>query len=69
MSNKKIRELRNLSKAELENRLRDSQAGLFQSKVKKVTGQLEDASAVWKARKEIARIKTILSQPKAAEAK
>lgn len=61
MSVKKLRELKNMSRVELEARLRDCTSQLFQSRLKHSTGQLEDNSSIWRQRKEVARIKTLLT--------
>ena len=62
MSNKIIKQLKNLSKDELVTKVRELEAGLFQARMKKVTGQLENTASLWKMRKELARAKTLISQ-------
>ena len=62
MSNKKIKELKNLSKAELLVKSREAEKNLFDARMKKKTGQLEDVNTLWRIRKDIARIKTLLTQ-------
>jgi large subunit ribosomal protein L29 len=62
MANKKIKELRNLSANELQVKLREVERGLFDARMKKKTGQLEDVNQLWKLRKELARMKTLLTQ-------
>jgi large subunit ribosomal protein L29 len=62
MSNKSIKELRNLTKDELLSRERTITHDLFQNRMKKVTGQLEKQHVLWKARKDIARIKGLLAE-------
>jgi large subunit ribosomal protein L29 len=59
VSNKHFKELKNLSKDELAAKARELEAGLFQAKMKKATGQLENKSLVWKLRKDIARVKML----------
>ena len=59
---KKLKELKNLSKDEMTARLRELEHDLFQHKMKKVTGQLANTAALWKMRKEIARVKTLMGQ-------
>lgn len=61
MATKRFKELKNLSKDELATKLRETEAGLFQTRMKKVTGQLTNTASIWQARKDIARIKTLLS--------
>lgn len=62
MSNKKFKELRNLSSDELSARLRELESKLFDAKIKKATSQLADTALIWRSRKDVARIKTIQSQ-------
>lgn len=62
MSTKRYRELKNLSKDELKAKSNELEAGLFQAKMKKVTGQLEDVSSLWRLRKDLARVKMLHSQ-------
>lgn len=69
MSNKRHKELKNLSKDELSTKLRESEAGLFQAKMKLVTGQLADTASVWRLRKDIARMKTLQTQATAKGSK
>ncbi len=40
----------------------EGRKALFEAKIKLATGQLENTSIIWKNRKEIARIKTFLTQ-------
>ncbi len=60
MANKMTKELKNLSADELKNKIRTVEKDLFQSKLKKTTGQLADTSSLWKMRKTLARAKTLL---------
>lgn len=62
MANKRMKDLKNLSKDELTAKVRESEATLFETWMKKKTGQLEDANTPWKIRKDIARMKTLLTQ-------
>ena len=59
MATKRFKELKNLSKDELATKLRESEAELFQTKMKRVTGQLGDTALIWRLRKDVARIKTL----------
>jgi large subunit ribosomal protein L29 len=43
-------------------KITDGRKALFEAKIKLATGQLENTSIIWKTRKEIARIKTFLTQ-------
>jgi large subunit ribosomal protein L29 len=62
VATKRFRELKNMSKDELATKVRESEAQLFEIKMKKATGQLEDTASLWRLRKEIARIKMLQSQ-------
>lgn len=62
MATKRFKELKNLSKDELSTKIRGSEAELFQIRMKKTTGQLEDTAAIWRLRKDLARMKMLLSQ-------
>jgi large subunit ribosomal protein L29 len=70
VATKKFKELKNLSKDELASKARELEAGLFQARLKKTTGQLENVSSVWLMRKQLARVKTLqtLAGPAAAAA-
>jgi ribosomal protein L29 len=43
---------------------RELEKNLFDTRMKKVTGQLSDSSTIWRLRKEIARLKTLQTQAK-----
>ncbi len=62
VATKSFKTLKNLSKDELTSKVREFEAGLFQARMKKVTGQLEDSASIWRMRKDLARVKTLLSQ-------
>jgi large subunit ribosomal protein L29 len=62
MAKKKIESLKGLTEKELKQKVLDTQKSLFESRIKLATGQLENTSLIWKARKEIARAKTFLTQ-------
>lgn len=62
MSNKRIKALKELSKAELVGKARELEQALFQARIKRETGQLEEQSTVWKARKDLARVRFLQSQ-------
>ena len=62
MAKKKLESIKNLSVKELGQKLTENQKALFESKIKLSTGQLENTASIWKTRKEIARLKTFLSQ-------
>ena len=60
MATKALKELKNLSGKELSVKQRELEQSLFDTRMKKVTGQLSDTSAMWKLRKQLARVKTLL---------
>ena len=62
MAKKKLESLKSLTVKELDQKLADNQKALFESKIKLSTGQLENTASIWKIRKEIARLKTFLTQ-------
>jgi large subunit ribosomal protein L29 len=62
MAKKKLESMKNLTAKELSQKLNDNQKALFESKIKLSTGQLENTASIWKIRKEIARLKTFLTQ-------
>lgn len=59
MSSKRFKELKNLSKDELAAKVRETEAELFQVRMKKMTGQLADSAQLWRLRKDVARLKTL----------
>jgi large subunit ribosomal protein L29 len=65
MAKKKIDALRNLSAKEMTQKVGEAQKSLFENRIKLSTGQLENTSLIWKARKEIARLKTFMTQKEA----
>lgn len=67
MSSKKLKELKNLSRDELVTKVRETEAALFQLRMQHRTGQLDNTAVLWKNRKELARIKTLLGQSSAAK--
>jgi large subunit ribosomal protein L29 len=62
MAKKKLESLKNLSVKELNQKILEDRKVLFESKIKLATGQLENTALLWKTRKEIARLKTFLTQ-------
>ena len=59
-----LKELRALSDKELEKRIEESKKELFNLRLKISTGTLEKSSSVTELRKNIARMKTILTERK-----
>ena len=68
MSTKRFKELKNLSKTELTVKIRENESQLFQAKLKKSTGQLEDTATIWRLRKDLARLKMLEGRPQAGVA-
>jgi large subunit ribosomal protein L29 len=66
MSTKRFKELKNLSETELQAKLRDSERKIFELRMQNATGQLEKTADLWKTRKDIARLKTLMSGTKKA---
>lgn len=62
MAKKKLESMKNLSVKELGQKILEAQKALFESKIKLSTGQLENTALIWKTKKEIARLKTFLTQ-------
>jgi len=62
MAKKKLESLKNLSVKEMNQKILEGRKVIFESKIKLATGQLENTALLWKTRKEIARLKTFLSQ-------
>lgn len=58
----KASELRQLSSEELQLKVKSLEENLFRLRCNKTIGQLEDTSAMNKAKKDIARAKTILTE-------
>ena len=63
----KASEIRELSALELEEKLRDLKADLFNLRFQHAINQLENPMRLQHVRKDIARVKTILKQRQTAE--
>ena len=61
MATKRMMALKNLTKEELLSKVRETEAQLFQVRLKKVTGQLADTATLWRLKKDIAFMRTRLS--------
>jgi large subunit ribosomal protein L29 len=66
VATKRFKELKSLSKDELAAKIRESEVQLFQIKMKKSTGQLENTAMIWRLRKDIARMKMLGTQMESA---
>lgn len=60
----KTSDLRNLSRLELEDKITALKKSLFEMVSKKETGRIEKSSGIKEARRDIARILTVLSEMK-----
>lgn len=58
----KVSELRQLSKEDLKAKIKSLEENLFRLRCNKTIGQLEDTSVIGKAKKDIARAKTVLNE-------
>ncbi len=67
MAKKKLEAIKSLTVKELNQKILDAQKSLFENKIKKTTGQLENTASLWKTRKDIARLKTFLTQKSASK--
>ncbi len=62
MPNKNIKKFRNMTQDELVSNLRTLELDFFKGKMQLETGQLSNTSSIWSMRKDIARLKTLLTQ-------
>jgi large subunit ribosomal protein L29 len=60
------KEIRDLSPAEIDTKLREAREQLLQLRLRKQTGQVEKTHEIRVLRKDIARFETVLNQKKAA---
>ncbi|MBS1961953.1 MAG: 50S ribosomal protein L29 [Bdellovibrionales bacterium] len=56
---KAMKALKNLSANELVVKTRELEKTIFDTRMKKVTGQLADSAMIWRLRKDLARVKTL----------
>ena len=59
---KKTKDLRSMSASELEAKLVETKKAQFNLRIQQSTGQLTDTAAIRKARREAARINTLLTE-------
>jgi len=64
----KAKEIRDLSRDEMDERLRETHEELFNLRFQNATGQLDNYKRLTELRRDIARIKTILRQQEISEA-
>ncbi|MFL3658315.1 MAG: 50S ribosomal protein L29 [Opitutales bacterium] len=65
----KVKEIRELSLAEIEKTIRDTRDQLLQLKLRKQTGQVENTAELTQRRKDIAKMETIRTEKLLTEAK
>ena len=65
----KAAEIRELSADDLQAKLKEARAELFNLRFQQATGQLENPSRMKEIRKTIARIKTVITERELSEAK
>ena len=63
----KASELRSLSQPELQAKSRELRDELFNARVKRATGQLENTAKLRQLRRDVARVETLLSQVRGAQ--
>ena len=61
-------EIRDMSDAEIEDKIAQNQEELFRLRFRSATQQLENPSLIRKLRRDVARMKTILTQREASSA-
>lgn len=68
MPQTKIKDIRELSVKELESKLRDLKEEGFNLRLQQATGQLENSARIRVVRREAARIQTVLTERRNAQA-
>ena len=63
----KAGDYRELSVAELEQKLHETRNELFNAKIKHSTGQLEDTAKLGRLRRDVARMNTVLTEKREAK--
>ena len=63
----KASELRTLSEPELQAKSRELRDALFNARVKRATGQLENTAKLQQLRRDVARVETLLTQMRGAK--
>jgi large subunit ribosomal protein L29 len=69
MAAKKIDDIRAMSPDQMEDEILNLKKERFNLRFQRATGQLENTSRLREARREIARIKTVAAQKRAADSK
>ena len=68
MNKKELNEIKNKTLAELDADLKSKKNELFTLRFQLATGQLQNTAAIREVKKDIARVNTIISQQKKAQA-
>jgi large subunit ribosomal protein L29 len=68
MAQTKIKDIRELSVKELESKLRDLKEEGFNLRLQQATGQLENSARIRVVRREAARVQTVLTARRSAQA-
>jgi large subunit ribosomal protein L29 len=63
----KASELRTLSEPELQAKSRELRDALFNARVKRATGQLENTAKLQQLRRDVARVETLLTEMRGAK--
>ena len=64
MSKKNLKTLKTLSADDLGSKAKELEQNIFKARFQKTTGQLANVSSIWKLRKELARVKTLVTGSK-----
>jgi len=62
MAIKRFEKLKNLSLEELKSKIHETQVALFQARMKKKTYELTNTASIWSFRKDLARMKMLVTQ-------
>ena len=61
MAIKRFADLKGLSKTELTSKARELEESLFRARMDRETRQLKDTAMIWRMRKDLARLKSLLT--------
>ena len=63
-----IRDVRKMSDEDILNAIEDNRAEMYQLRLQKANGELKNEHLLWQNRRDLARLKTVLSQRQAGSA-
>ena len=63
-----ISDIRNMTDEDILNQLEDHKEGLFNLRFQKASGQMEDSNSLRRAKRDVARLKTVLRERQLAAA-